>query len=151
MVEMRKSKTPDFRVSKGDDSVFYCEVKTSKKDSWLDEQMKKKRVGCIAGGLRNDPIYNRFTDDIHTAVKQFDAVNPDQEYPNVLALVNHDQNCGFLDLVAVITGNFTLTTVRYIQFMLNIQRGGLRKGRIESTFMLGLMNLNQKGCFFHKR
>jgi hypothetical protein len=104
--EMRRSTTPDFRVNKNDEFVFFCEVKTSKKDTWLEEQLQKVRVGCIAGGLRNDPIFNRLTDDIYKAAKQFDAVNPDQKFPNVLAIVNHDKNCGFLDLLSVLTGNF---------------------------------------------
>jgi hypothetical protein len=104
--EMRNSKTPDFRVSKNDRFAFFCEVKTSKKDSWLDEQLKKVRVGYIAGELRKDPIFNRITNDIYEASKQFDAVNPSQEFPNVLAIVNHDQQCGFNDLLAVLTGNF---------------------------------------------
>ena len=104
--EMRKSKTPDFRVSKNDEFAFFCEVKTSKNDSWLNEQLIKIRVGYITGGLRNDPIFNRLTDDIYKAVKQFDAVNPKQEFPNVLAIVNRDENCGFLDLLADLTGNF---------------------------------------------
>lgn len=104
--EMQRSKTPDFRVNKNDEFVFFCEVKTSKKDTWLEEQLQKVRAGCIAGGLRNDPIFNRLTDDIYKAAKQFDAVNPDQKFPNVLAIVNHDKNCGFLDLLSVLTGNF---------------------------------------------
>jgi len=104
--EMRKSKTPDFRVAENDEFVFFCEVKTSKKDNWLDKQLKKVRVGYIAGGFRNDPIYNRLTYDIYKAAKQFDAVNSNQEFPNVLAIVNHDDQCGFLDLLAVLTGNF---------------------------------------------
>ncbi len=104
--EMRKGKTPDFRVSKGNDFSFYCEVKTSKKDDWLDKLIHKVRAGYITGGLRNDPIFNRLTDDIHRAVKQFDAVNLNQEHPNVLAIVNHDSKCGFLDLLGVLTGNF---------------------------------------------
>jgi len=104
--EMLKSKTPDFKIFKDNDFSFYCEVKTSKEDNWLDKQIQKVRAGYITGGLRADPIFNRLTDDIHTSIKQFDAVNPNQQYPNVLAIVNHDSNCGFLDLLAVLTGNF---------------------------------------------
>ena len=105
-IEMQKSKTPDFRVDKNGEFVFFCEVKTSKKDTFLDEQLHEVCGGCIAGGLRNDPIFNRLTADIYKAVKQFNAVNPKQKFPNVLAIVNHDKNCGFLDLLAVLTGNF---------------------------------------------
>lgn len=72
--------------------AFFCEVKSLEKDA--------------AEGLRKDPVFNRLTDDVHTAVKQFDAVNSKVSCPNVLALVNHDKNCGFLDLIGVLTGNF---------------------------------------------
>jgi hypothetical protein len=60
----------------------------------------------LAKGARNDPIFNRLTTDIYEAVKQFDAVNIDQKHPNVLALVNHDDMCGFNDLLGILTGNF---------------------------------------------
>lgn len=90
--ERRNGKTPDFRVLQNEAFAFFCEVKTIEKD--------------MVEGLRNDPIFNRLTDDIHTAMKQFDAVNPKVETPNVLAFVNHDRSSGFLDLINVLTGNF---------------------------------------------
>lgn len=90
--ELRAGKTPDFRVMLGQSFAFFCEVKSIEKDT--------------VEGLRKDPIFNRLADDIHTAVKQFDAVNPKVTDPNVLALVNHDRKCGFLDLIGVMTGNF---------------------------------------------
>jgi len=104
--EKRHGKTPDFRVFKDDQFKFYCEVKSIIKDQWLDKQFEASPEKVIVGGVRNDPIFNRITSDIRSAVKQFDAVNPKMEYPNVLSLVNHDDMCGFLDLVGVITGNF---------------------------------------------
>ena len=58
----------------------------------------------VVGGLRNDPVYNRLTSDVHAAVKQFDAVNKDITHPNVLALVNHDKKCKINDLINVLTG-----------------------------------------------
>lgn len=62
--------------------------------------------GAIAGGARNDPVYNRLTDDIHKAAKQFGAVNPKDMVPNVLVFVNHDSMCDRQDLVGVLTGDF---------------------------------------------
>ena len=105
-VQTYSGKTPDFRVSRNGEFLLYCEVKSSPKDRWLDKQLEDVAPGELAGGLRNDPIFNRLTADIHEAVKQFDAVNKDEEYPNVLALVNHDRMCGFNDLLAILTGNF---------------------------------------------
>jgi len=92
-VEMRERKTPDFRVFRGQELAFYCEVKEVARDDW-------------AGGGRPDPIFNRLTDDIHTAVKQFNSVNAERREPNVLAFVNNDRLCGYLDLLAVTTGRF---------------------------------------------
>ena len=89
--ELQSSKTPDFRVYIGENFAFYCEVKSI-------------RAGKT-DGLKSDPIFNRLTNDIHLAAKQFHSVNPSNEVPNVLAFVNHDNLCGFLDLIAVYTGN----------------------------------------------
>lgn len=104
--ELRAGKTPDFRVLRDGDLQFFCEVKSSPKDRWLDEQMVEAEAGEVVGGVRDDPIFNRLTSDIHQAIKQFDAVNGGWEVPNVLALVNHDEMCGFNDLLAILTGNF---------------------------------------------
>lgn len=43
---------------------------------------------------------------IHKARKQFDAVNAGEEFPNILSFYNEDKQSGFLDLIAVTTGNF---------------------------------------------
>ncbi len=104
--EMRSGKTPDFRVFRDENFLFYCEVKSSQEDQWLEEQLDKADPGELVGGERNDPIFNRLTADIHEAVKQFDAVNGEQNYPNVLALVNHDDMSGINDLLGILTGNF---------------------------------------------
>lgn len=85
-------KTPDYEVYKNGNLVFYCEVKTIKED--------------VFEGAKGDPIYNRITQDIHTAVKQFNSVNKDLKYPNVLVFVNHDDMCGLEDLQSVLTGEF---------------------------------------------
>ena len=91
--EMRNRKTPDFRVWHGREFAFYCEVKEVARNDWAE-------------GGRPDPIFNRLTDAIHTAVKQFNSVNADRRDPNVLAFVNNDRKCGYLDLLAVTTGRF---------------------------------------------
>lgn len=93
--EMRRHKTPDYRVFHGQEFASYLEVKEIAYDNWLS-------------GTRPDPIFNRLTDDINTAVKQFDSVNPDLNHPNVLAFVNNDRMCGSLDLIGVLTGHLLL-------------------------------------------
>lgn len=103
--ESRKGKTPDFHILHNEIPQFFCEVKSIDKDIWLDKQLNNAPSGVLVGGERKDPIYNRLTGDIHTAIKQFNAVNEDLKYPNVLAFVNHDKLCGIPDLYAVLTGN----------------------------------------------
>ena len=104
--ETRVKKTPDFRVFAEDRFLFFCEVKSSPPDLWLDVQLEGAASGEIVGGVRNDSIFNRLTSDVYTAAQQFDSVNQRQQYPNVLVLVNHDDNAGFGDLLSVLTGNF---------------------------------------------
>ncbi|KFI22276.1 hypothetical protein [Nitrosococcus oceani] len=104
--EIRAGKTPDFRVLLNGDLQFFCEVKSSQESRWLDEQLENSEAGQLVGGSRNDLIFNRLASDVHQAISQFDAVNGEWEVPNVLALVNHDEMCGFNDVLAVVTGNF---------------------------------------------
>lgn len=104
--DTRVGKTPDFRVFRNGEFLFYCEVKSSSQDQWLDEQLKHAVRGELVGGGRSDPTFNRLANHIHEAVKQFDAVNEGQTHPNVLAFVNHDVMSGFNDLLGILTGNF---------------------------------------------
>jgi hypothetical protein len=103
--ELGHGKTPDFRVFKDDQFVFFCEIKNPEEDKWLDRKLDEAPPGVIVGGGRPDPIYNRLTNRVHEAVKQFDAVNPDLNYPNVLVLMNSDIMSDFEDLIAVLTGH----------------------------------------------
>jgi hypothetical protein len=105
-VEISQGKTPDFRVFKSGDLVAYCEAKHVQHDDWLDKKLKTAKPLELAGGLRHDPIFNRLVGHIHKAYKQFTAVNPNREYPNVLVFLNSDNQCDNRDLVAVMTGNF---------------------------------------------
>ncbi len=58
----------------------------------------------LVGGGRPDPTYNRINNYIHSAVGQFDGVNPGMEHPNFLAIVNGDSGAGVMDLIRVFTG-----------------------------------------------
>jgi hypothetical protein len=104
--EQRRGKTPDFRVFRADELACYCEVKSIDQDMWLDAQLAAAPPMTIVGGGRHDPTFNRLTDDIHEAVKQLNAVNPDVQYPNLVVFVNNDVKCGVMDLLGVTTGNF---------------------------------------------
>ena len=81
---------------------------------------------ALVGGSRPDPIPNRIADDIYTAAKQFKAVNPDREYPNVLVLTNSDHQCHVSDLRAVIEGN-----VRFDSGLVEPMHKNISEGRIK--------------------
>jgi hypothetical protein len=102
--EMRDLKTPDLRLSREGTAIALCEVKSFQRDHWLEEQIKKAPPGALAGGLRPDPIFNRISNAIHTAYKQFECVNPDHRLLNFLFLINHDTSAKPEDLDRVLTG-----------------------------------------------
>ena len=124
--ELRSGKTPDFRVYRADELVFYCEAKHIQKDGWLNRQMEESQPGELVGGLRKDPIFNRLAEHIHKSSQQFAAVNPSRKFANVLVLVNSDQICGFPDLLAVLTGNFYVEGGGAEPIYRNISEGRIR-------------------------
>jgi hypothetical protein len=125
--EKRKGKTPDFRVYQGNSLVFYCEVKSIEKDTWPEDKLAVVKPGESTGWERNPPVFNRLTDDIHTAVKQFNAVNPEAKIPNVLTFVNHDRYCGLPDLLGVLTGRFFADDGSSVLIYAKFSRGRIRK------------------------
>lgn len=130
--ERRQLKTPDFRVFKGDNLAFFCEVKTISRDQWrdgLNELVKTVPSGYlrIVGGTRNDSVYNRLNTKIYEAVQQFDAVNPNLEYSNVLAFVNYDRICGLDDLIHVTTGHGLLKQKGWFPLYLQFSEGRIKE------------------------
>src|SRR5260221_3956309 len=99
--ERKAGKTPDYKVFRERQLQFFCEVKNSKKDRWLDDLLLESEPGENVGGCRNDPVFNRLATHIHKARKQFDAVNPNADLPNVLAFHNAHEQARFLDGLAV--------------------------------------------------
>ncbi|MEW6359801.1 MAG: hypothetical protein AB1696_25915 [Planctomycetota bacterium] len=130
--ELRAGKTPDFRVYAEGEFRFFCEAKTIDRDYSLIEIVRQAPAGTVVGHARKDPIFNRLTDDIHKAAKQFDAVNPEEKYPNVLVLVNHDSKCRFNDLLQVLTGCFFAEGGRAYPISRKFSEGRIKdeKGRI---------------------
>lgn len=55
-------------------------------------------------GERNPPIWNNIQNKIHKARKQFNAVNADHSFPNILVLINHDNHYNWQDLYRVLKG-----------------------------------------------
>jgi hypothetical protein len=102
--EMRDFKTPDFRISRDGVEVALCEVKSFQRDNWLEDQLKNAPSGELVGGLRPDPIFNRISNAVHTAYRQFESANSDHRLLNFLFLVNHDTSAKPADLDRVLTG-----------------------------------------------
>jgi hypothetical protein len=151
--EMRRGKTPDFRVSKLSQLVLYCEAKHVQHDDWLDQQLEDAQPLEIVGGLRHDPIFNRLAEHIHHAAKQFDAVNHDHEYANVLVFTNSDAHCGFPDLLAVLTGNFYAESGAVEPIYKNVSEGRIREEKFTVDLYVWFnewKGTEQKGsCFFN--
>ena len=124
--EMRQGKTPDFRVFKGAEFVLYGEAKHIQEDTWLDDQLKEAPPMTSVGGARHDPAFNRLSGHIHEAAKQFQAVNPGHEYPNVLVFTSSDRGCTFTDLIFTLTGNFYAETGAIDPIYKNVSEGRIR-------------------------
>ena len=139
-VEMEQRRTPDFRVFSGRELAFYCEVKTAQEDEWLDQQLAKVPPGTIAGGARNDSTYNRVSGYVHSAVGQFDAVNPAMTSPNVLAIVNGDTAAGFTDLIQVLTGNAYCESGKVIPMFREFSEGRIREEKLRVHLYLWFNN-----------
>lgn len=137
--EKRAGRTPDFRVFQGGALAFFCEVK----------EIAPDRVE----GVRPDPIPNRLSADIHRAAGQFDAVNPQQEHPNVLAFVNNDDRCDSLDLVGVVTGHLLLEGNRAAPIYTWVSEGRIRdeKDRIHLYLWFDRFKANRMFFNFNDR
>lgn len=144
--ELGVGKTPDYRVYINGELAFYCEVKNTQKDMWLDEKLEKATPGEIVGGLRKDPMFNRLSAHIHKARKQFDAVNNNESLPNVLAFYNEDQQSGFLDLLAVTTGNFFSESGAVFPIYKNFSEGRI-KSDIERIHLFIWIDANKPHRF----
>lgn len=102
-----KSKEPDFELYIGGKLWGYCELKSISKDNWT-------------GGLRSDPTYNNIQNKIHESHKQLKAANPKHEFPNIICFINHHTYRGYIDLITVLTGKYSLgnpdvTDFRYLK------------------------------------
>jgi hypothetical protein len=150
---MRDSKTPDFRLSRGGAEVALCEVKSFQKDSWLEAQLENASPGEIVGGLRPDPIFNRISNAVHTAFKQFESVNCEHKLLNFLFLVNHDTSARPEDLDRVLTGFEDPLHGRLDRTCEQFSEGRIReeKKRVDLYVWMDFLNADQlrpRGFFF---
>lgn len=107
--------TPDFKIFHHGQFIAYCEVKSVNPEH-TDQP--------TSGEMENkDSRFNRLVSDIHKAAKQFAAVNPQVERPNVLAFVNNDFACGVDYLEDVLSGVFSSASGRIYPFFRRYSNG----------------------------
>lgn len=113
-------KSPDFKLFEGRRLVAFCEVKSV------------NSAQNAAGSTRDsDPTFNRLVKDVHTAAKQFEAVNPRGERMNILAFVNNDSVCGVDYLEDILTGAFTTDSGKTYNFFRRYSNGVIKDERLK--------------------
>jgi len=140
--EMNGRKTPDRMVLKNGNLAFYLEVK----------RLDQTELSDFDGR-------NRLSRRIHRAVKQFESVNPDSTYPNVLAFLNENDCLNSGDIDFLLTG----FSYRKHGVLYTLYPHGPRRDRIEremshidlilwidinsrqSTEMMRMFNVNNPG------
>ncbi len=150
-VEMQAGKTPDYRVFQAGRLVAFCEAK-SPRDDWLDDQLDAARPLELAGGLRNDPTFNRIARHVEKAASQFDAVNPARRLPNILVFVNHDRASSYNDLRETLTGMFYAEGGERFETMTHIseERLGTIKHRIDLYIWIDSRTRRVQGYVFNE-
>ncbi|ULK98502.1 50S ribosomal protein L30 [Bradyrhizobium sp. I71] len=98
-----KNKSPDFKLMKGGELKAYCELKSPRDDRVLAVPRDLK-PGEIRREIRENPAAHALARVIEKAAAQFDAVNPDHVYPNILIIVSHARLRGPVDLHLAIAG-----------------------------------------------
>ncbi len=107
-------KTPDFKVHKNSDFVFYCEEKSL--DDKDCDYITPDDLDCfIANNEDSDATYNSLSTIIRKAIKQFNSVNPNREFPNVLAITNFNIMKDIQDIFISLTGYAPLESGEYLK------------------------------------
>jgi large subunit ribosomal protein L30 len=97
--ELRRGKTPDFKLLVNGELRGFCEMK-SPRDDLVFETPAEGEVAV----RENLPFYRKLGSHIRYAAEQFGAVNPYHKHPNVLAFVTHCPDIERRDLLATIAG-----------------------------------------------
>lgn len=144
--EMRGSKTPEFRVFKGRELAFFCEVKSLAKDESLDEKLAAAPPGTVVQVGGSDSTFNAVANKIHEAGAQFDAVNPDLTYANVLVLVNDKPACDVRDLRAVLEGCFVADDGTRHPIYTKYSEGRIRKEKLRIAVYIWVQRQTREAC-----
>jgi hypothetical protein len=120
-IKENSSKSPDFEVSVEGELLFYCEEKTIEEseieyltaeelEEYCDELQETQNYGSD-----NDNTYDAMSSRIYKAIKQFQSINPNRVYPNVLAITNLSSSKGIHDLFISLTGKAVLEDGTYLR------------------------------------
>jgi large subunit ribosomal protein L30 len=97
--ELKRGKTPDFKLLVDGELRGFCEMKSPRDDFIFETPAEGEAVV-----RENLPFYRKLGSHIRYAAEQFRAVNPDHKHPNVLAFVTHSSDIERRDLLATIAG-----------------------------------------------
>jgi large subunit ribosomal protein L30 len=97
--ELRRGKTPDFKLFVNGDLRGFCEMKSPRDDFIFETPVEGDAVV-----RQNLPYYRKLGSHIRRAAEQFGAVNPEHKLPNVLTIVTHCSDIERRDLLATIVG-----------------------------------------------
>ena len=96
---LRAGKTPDFKLRRNGELIGYCELKSPRDDFIFEKPEPGQSVF-----RENLPFHRKLGGHVRKAAKQFDAVNPNHELPNIMAIVSHCPDIDRRDLIATIAG-----------------------------------------------
>lgn len=97
--DLKRGKTPDFKLMKDDTLRAYCEMKSPRDDYVF--QIPADGGPAIR---KNVPFYRKIASHVRNASQQLKAVNPDHDLPNIVAFVSHCRDIERRDLIATIAG-----------------------------------------------
>jgi large subunit ribosomal protein L30 len=97
--ELKKGKTPDFKLYKAGKLCGFCEMKSPR-----DDYVFGKPAPGEAVIRKNLPFQRKLGSHIRHAGRQFDAVNPAHSLPNIMVFVTHAPDIQQRDLHATIAG-----------------------------------------------
>jgi ribosomal protein L30 len=97
--ELKRGKTPDFKLLKNGKLCGFCELK-SPRDDYIFERPEAGEAAV----RKNLPFHRKLGSHIRHAGQQFDAVNPDRSLPNIMVFVTHAPDIERRDLHATVAG-----------------------------------------------
>jgi hypothetical protein len=143
--EIANRQTPDFELYHNGKQIGFGEIK-SLNDPWLDSLLDDAQPFEIVGGNRNDPTFNRIANAIYKASKQFESINQNHNYPNILILLNYDEASNVGDLYSTVTGNFFASDGSQHPIYKSISEGRIRETKNIIELFIWINIVNGKVC-----